>query len=125
MKESNLKFKFYLDNPEPVRSCLLALRSMILEHDPNITETQKYKMPCFCYKNKIFCYLWIDKKTEEPYLLWVEGKHLTHSKLETGTRTRMKILRVNPNRNIPVQNITAILKKAIALYQTGIVKMEK
>jgi len=23
---------------------------------------------CFCYKKKMFCYLWTDKKTDEPYL---------------------------------------------------------
>lgn len=124
MNENNLIFNFYLDKPEPVKSCLLALRSMLLEHDQNITETQKYKMPCFCYKNKVFCYLWLDKKTDEPYLLWVEGKHLRHSKLETGTRARMKILRVNPNKNLPVQTISTILKKAIGLYKSGVIQIK-
>jgi len=29
---------------------LLALRSIILEYHTDITETQKWGMPCFCYK---------------------------------------------------------------------------
>ena len=77
---------FYLNKEEPNKSCLLALRNIILSQDENITETTKYGMPCFCYKKKMFCYLWIDKKTTEPYILFVEGKHLNHPKLETGNR---------------------------------------
>jgi hypothetical protein len=55
---------FYLKKEEPNKSCLLALRSIILDQDNNITETQKWGMPCFCYKKKMLCYLWTDKKTD-------------------------------------------------------------
>jgi hypothetical protein len=115
---------YYLNKEEPVKSCLLALRSIILEHDTNITETQKYGMPCFCYKKKMFCYLWIDKKTDEPYILMVEGKHLSHPKLEAGKRSRMKIFRLNPGSDLPVKMIENILKMALDLYKTGIVKLK-
>ena len=74
--------QYYLSKEEPNKSCLLALRSIILEQDKDITETRKYGMPCFCYKKKMFCYVWIDKKTDEPYILLVEGNHLEHPKLE-------------------------------------------
>ncbi|MBK9728273.1 MAG: DUF1801 domain-containing protein [Saprospiraceae bacterium] len=115
---------YYLNKEEPNKSCLLALRNIILEQDTNITETQKYGMPCFCYKKKMFCYLWTDKKTNEPYILMVEGKHLVHSKLEAGERSRMKIFRVNPNKDIPVKTIETILQKALDLYRTGIIKLK-
>ncbi|MET4082075.1 hypothetical protein ABIB40_002031 [Pedobacter sp. UYP30] len=36
---------FYLDKNEPNKSCLLALRGIILNQDTNITETQKWGMP--------------------------------------------------------------------------------
>ena len=58
---------YYLNKEEPNKSCLLALRGIILDQDTNVTETQKWGMPCFCYKKKMFCYLWTDKKTDEPY----------------------------------------------------------
>ncbi|WP_316821314.1 DUF1801 domain-containing protein [Pedobacter gandavensis] len=112
---------YYLDQKEPNKSCLLALRSIILEQDRNITETRKYGMPCFCYKKKMVCYLWTDKKTDEPYLLMVEGKHLDHPKLETGDRARMKIFRVNPNQDLPKKTIEGILQKALDLYRHGII----
>ena len=113
---------YYLNKKEPNRSCLLALRNIILRQDPNITETQKWGMPCFCYRKNIFCYLWTDKKSDEPYILMVEGKHLDHPELEVGTRSRMKIFRVNPTRDLPLSTIEKILKKALKLYKDGIVK---
>lgn len=110
---------YYLSKEEPNKSCLLALRSIILNQDENITETQKWGMPCFCYKNKMFCYLWTDKKTQEPYILMVEGKYLDHPQLEEGDRLRMKILRVNSNKDLDLKTIETIMQKALDLYRTG------
>lgn len=111
---------YYLNKKEPNKSCLLALRSIILGQDKDITETQKYGMPCFCYQKKMFCYLWTDKKTEEPYILMVEGKYLDHPKLEKGTRSRMKIFRVNPIKDLPMKTIEIILQNALDLYRNGV-----
>lgn len=116
---------YYLSKEEPNKSCLLALRSIVLSHDRHVTETRKYGMPCFCFKGKMFCYLWTDKKTEEPYLLLVEGKHLDHPDLEQGNRARMKIFRVNPNKDIPIATIKLILDQALDLYRTGIISIKK
>lgn len=120
--EDNL-YQYYLNKEEPNKSCLLALRSIILSQDEQITETQKWGMPCFCYKNKMFCYLWTDKKTEEPYLLFVEGKHLNFPELETGNRTRMKIFRVSPDKDIPLNVLEEILQAALDLYRSGSIKI--
>ncbi|MFD2036823.1 DUF1801 domain-containing protein [Belliella marina] len=102
---------------------MLALRSIILDQDKDISETQKWGMPCFCYKKKMFCYLWTDKKTDEPYILMVEGKHLDHPQLEEGDRKRMKIFRVNPNIDLPIVEIKCILQQALDLYKEGVVKV--
>ncbi|MEL0456315.1 DUF1801 domain-containing protein [Flavobacteriaceae bacterium SZ-1-7] len=115
---------FYLSKTEPNKSCLITLRKVILNQGENVSETTKYGMPCFCYKKKMFCYLWVDKKTDEPYILFVEGNHLTHPKLETGTRNRMKIFRVNPNRDIPLKTIEALLKGALDLYRNGTISIK-
>jgi len=116
---------WYLNKEEPNRSCLLSLRNIILRQDKNLVETQKYGMPCFCYGKKMFCYLWTDKKTIEPYILIVEGKYLNHPKLEDGNRTRMKIFRINPNRNLPIKTIESILQQALELYRTGEIKIKR
>ena len=115
---------YYLNIEEPTKSCLLALRSIILDQDTNVTETLKYGMPCFCFKKKMFCYLWADKKTGEPYILMVEGKYLDYPKLESGDRSKMKIFRVNPNKDLPINTIKKVLQKALDLYGTGILKLK-
>jgi hypothetical protein len=104
---------FYLNKTEPNKSCLLALRSIILAHDVNLSETTKYGMPCFCYKAKALCYLWTDRKTNEPYILFVEGHKMDHPKLEIGERKRMKIFRINANKDLPIKMIKLLLNMAI------------
>lgn len=115
---------YYLNKDEPNKSCLLALRSMILAQDELVTETRKYGMPCFCYQQKMFCYLWTDKKTGEPYVLFVEGKHLDHPLLEVGSRARMKIFRVNPNEDLPMEALQRLLQEALDLYRNGVIQMK-
>lgn len=115
---------YYLNKQEPNRSCLLALRGIILKQDKNVTETKKYGMPCFCYKKKMFCYLWTDKNTDEPYILFVEGKHLDHPELEKGNRSRMKIFRVNPKKDLPIQILKLLLNHALDLYRKGTIKIK-
>jgi hypothetical protein len=110
---------FYLSKSEPNKSCFLALRSIIISQDSNITESLKWGIPCFSYKKKMFCFLYFDKKTQEPYILFVEGRLLSHPKLEVGTRTRMKIFRCNPKIDLPLKTITKILKDALDLYIDG------
>ncbi len=109
---------FYLRKEEPVKSCLLALRGIILSQDKEITATLKYGMPFFCYKGKMFCYLWVHKNNHLPYLGIVEGKRIDHPDLLTEKRSRMKILLLDPKKDLPVRTIEMILKKVLALYKT-------
>ena len=109
--------QFYFRQNEPLKSYFLALREIILQHDEKLTETLKYGMPCFCYGKKIVCYLWMDKKTKEPYLLMAEGKRLHHPQLEKGSRSKMKIFPLTTMEDIPVKSIRALLKEALLLYK--------
>lgn len=112
-------YNYYLGQEEPQKSCLLTLRDIILKQDTDISETVKYGMPCFCYKKRAFCYLWIDSKTNEPYILFVEGNSLDIPELETGNRSRMKILRINPIEDLPLTLIVSSLNEALDLYRNG------
>ncbi|MES2130986.1 MAG: DUF1801 domain-containing protein [Bacteroidota bacterium] len=106
---------YYLKQEEPAKSCLQFLRAHILKSDPEITEVLKYGMPFFCYKDKMMCYLWVHKKLLLPYIGVVDGKLIEHPDLIIEKRARMKILLVDPLKNIPVKKIDAILKEMIAL----------
>jgi len=115
---------FYFQQAEPIKSTLLALKDLMLAQDPDITHELKYGMPFFCYKGKMFCYLWIHKKLGQPYIGLVEGRHFDQAFLIQEKRSRMKIMLVDASKDLPVKRIRAILKQAISLYKTGIIKIK-
>jgi hypothetical protein len=107
---------YFLQKEEPVKGCLLFLREYILNYDKNITEAWKYRMPFFCYKGKMFCYLWTYKKNGLPYIGMVEGKKIDHPELIIEDRARMKIMLLDPTADLPMETIDYILKTAIGFY---------
>jgi hypothetical protein len=113
---------FYLQKEEPVRGCLLALRKIILKQDEAITPAWKYGMPFFCYKGKMFCYLWVHKTLLQPYIGIVEGQRVNHPELIIEKRARMKIMLFDAQKDLPIQTIEGILRQALDLYKTGIIK---
>lgn len=116
--------QYYLGHDEPIKSCLIALREIILQQDPEITPAWKYGMPFFCFKGKMFCYLWVHKKHLQPYIGMVEGKHLEHPELLIEKRSRMKIMLFDPNADLPIDRLELILQQALDLYRTGTVKVK-
>jgi hypothetical protein len=54
----------------------------------------------------------------------VEGKYLDHPELEEGNRSRMKIFRVNPNEDIPIDTVKSLLNEALNLYKNGTIKIK-
>ena len=107
---------WFLAKEEPEKACLLALRSFILQYNKDITVAWKYRMPFFCFKGKMLCYLWINKTHNNmPYIGFVDGRNIDHPKLLMEKRSRMKILVIDPSKDIPITVIKSILKEAIKL----------
>jgi hypothetical protein len=113
---------FYLQQDEPIKSCLLALRDIILSQDKEIVSAWKYGMPFFCFRGKMFCYLWIHKKYKQPYLGIVEGQRFNHPALIIEKRSRMKIMLFDPKKDLPIDTISIILQQAINFYKAGTIK---
>ncbi|MEP6929012.1 MAG: DUF1801 domain-containing protein [Flavobacterium sp.] len=105
-----------------MKEVLLAMKEIILRQDKHITNVLKYGMPFFCYKGKMFCYLWVHKKHNQPYIGIVEGKYFEEPFLIQEDRSRMKIMLFDSNEDLPIETIENILQKAINLYKTGIIK---
>lgn len=114
---------YFLGQPEPTQSCLLTLRKLILASDKDVTTAWKYGMPFFSYQGKMFCYLWVHRKHNLPYIGFVEGTRLSDPDLLEEKRARMKILLVDPKKDIPIRKVGRILKEALSLYKSGIVKV--
>ncbi len=109
--------EWFLNQVEPTRTCLQFMRKHILKQDDQISESWKYGMPIFCYKGKMCCYLWIHKKYKQPYLGIVEGKMIHHPDLIQEKRARMKILLIDPAKDLPLKKINRILKEVIGIYK--------
>lgn len=97
---------FYLNQEEPAKSCLLALREIILAQDNEVSNAWKYGMPFFCYRGKMFCYVWVHKKYGQPYLGIVEGNRFTESFLIQEKRSRMKSCCLTRKRICPFEEST-------------------
>lgn len=119
MYESNMQELdiFYLKYKEPIRSCLLTLKEIILKQDSLLSWEWKYGMPFFYYNGKMFCYLWFHKKYNQPYIGIVEGHRLNNPELMAENRSRIKIFLFNPEEDIPIKKIQEILNSAIKLYK--------
>lgn len=111
---------FYLNEEEPNRSCFLSIRELILGYDKHISEAWKYNMPFFCYKGKMFCYVWTHKKMKKPFIGFTEGKRIQHPLLTFENRSRIKIMLLEPGQDLPVNEIKAILKVAIDFIEADL-----
>ncbi|WP_139959385.1 DUF1801 domain-containing protein [Flavicella sediminum] len=115
--ELNSLDAFYDKLQEPTKSCLLAIRQLLLSYDTDICELKKYGLPFFYYKKKAFCYLWKDKKSQEPYIGIHRGYLIEHPKLIKGTRTRIKIFPIHPEQDIDKDTLFEILDLAKLHYK--------
>lgn len=107
---------YFLNKEEPVKGCMQALRHYILNANEHISEAWKYKVPMYGYKGKMFCHLWTDKKTGEPYICFSEGRNMQHPMLVTGDRKRMKILPIDPSNDLPKELLDELFEMAFNFY---------
>ena len=107
---------FYMRQDEPIRGCFLALREIILSQDKNIVPAWKWQLPFFYFKKEMYCYLSFHKKYKKPYLAIVDGHLVEHPALLAEKRKRIRIMLVDPEKDLPIETIEEILRMAIQLY---------
>lgn len=117
MSELNDLDQYYLNAEEPLRSCLFALRDIILSIDEKIIPAWKFGGPFFCFENKILCYLWVDKKKNQPYLAMYKGHLIDHPLLESEGRAMIKVMRFNADEDLPIEAIQAVLQSGLDIYK--------
>ncbi|WP_299711256.1 DUF1801 domain-containing protein [uncultured Tenacibaculum sp.] len=108
--------EFYYSQEDEIKECLLALKSIILKYNDEFTYKWYYRLPCFMYKNQIFCYLWIDKKSKTTYIAIGKGIHINHPDLIKEKRTFTSKLMVEIHKDIPTTKIYTIFDEVMKLY---------
>ena len=61
---------------------------------------------------------------KQPYIGIVEGKHFDEPFLLQEARSRMKIMLLNSDEDLPLERIENIIRKALDLYKTALIKAE-
>jgi hypothetical protein len=104
---------YYLSKPEPYQSCLLALRDIILQTNPDICHERKFQIPFFTYKQKKLGYLWLNgKKLMVGFCL---DKSLQEVTTGVKPKDQYESIQVDPNEDIPVEIILERLNYYITL----------
>lgn len=103
--------KFYFSQSEPNKSVFLALKDIIFSWDENIEQCLKYGLPCFTYQKKILCYLWQDKKTKVPYVLFNYSNFIEHQALDRKGRKLMQSMDIFPDHDIPIKALTTVFNQ--------------
>ena len=105
---------YYLKQPEPIRSCLLALKTIVLKTSPEITHDRKFQIPFFMYKGKKLAFLWVNKK--RLLMGFVKDSSILPIP-ETGRRkNEFETMTIDPEKDIPIRLITALLRRYMKLY---------
>lgn len=99
---------------EPYRSCLLYLRSFILDFSEQLTERRSNNTPFYYYDKKSICFISYHPKTKEIYISFVNGYRINHPKLVSEGRKKMKVFRIEPDTDIDQKNLKIILSEAVA-----------
>lgn len=105
---------YYLNQPEPVQGCLLALKHIILTADDHITETLKYQVPFFYYKGKKLSFLWVNRK--KLMLGFITDKSIYPVVEGMKRKDEMEMIQIDPNKDLPLEMIIERLQHLMKLY---------
>ena len=105
---------YYLKHAEPVQGCLLALKHIILNTNSQISETRKYQVPFFYYKDKKLCFLWVNRK--KLLLGFVTDKSIYPVVEGLKRKDEMEMIQIDPNKDLPIELIIEKLRNLTILY---------
>lgn len=105
---------YYFKQPEPFQSCLLALKEIILAHDPQITHGRMFQIPFFFYRDKKLAFLWINRK--KLLLGFVEDMKIQKAVAGTRRKNKYETMEIDPEMDIPVKTIAKKLDALIRKY---------
>ncbi|MEN8839390.1 MAG: DUF1801 domain-containing protein [Flavobacteriales bacterium] len=108
--------EFYAAMKEPNKSCFLFLKHFILKQDSLMEEKWKWKLPFFYYNKKPFCYLWVNKETNLPYVCFVRSLHINRPEMLLEGRKKMKSLTIDPREDIDIDLLSSIIKESLIKF---------
>ncbi len=77
--------------------------------EAGLTESWKNHTPFYYYKSKWFAFLSYNPKNHEIYISFVKGNKVKHPKLFSEGRKTQKIYRIDPAKDINVNDLSEII----------------
>lgn len=105
---------YYFKQSEPFQTCLLALKAIILAHDPQITHGRMFQIPFFFYRDKKLAFLWAHRK--KLLLGFVEDMKIKKAVPGTRRKNKYETMTIDPKADIPVKAIARKLDALIKKY---------
>ena len=105
---------YFLSKPEPHKSAMLFLRQWLIEQ--GLEEHYKYTTAFYTFRSQAFCYMSVRAKDSKLYLGFVEGHLLKHPLLQKEGRKQIKVLYLDPEKDLPIKTLKEIVKMAKQLY---------
>ncbi|WP_337040408.1 DUF1801 domain-containing protein [Emticicia sp. 17c] len=109
---------YYFRQSEPIQSCLLALKGIVMGVNASITHERKYQIPFFYYKGKKLAYLWVTKKKIQ--MGFIEDKSLQNPVDGIKPKDKYQSIIIKPNEDIPLDIILQNLDRLIHLYENKV-----
>ncbi len=117
MQEQHPIQRYYESLNPANEAALLFIRKLILDFDDEFTEHLKWNAPFFYYRKQMCCYFWVNKKSQQPYLAFGEGKFMDHPALQQEGRKRFKVYHIDVAEDIPVHTLHQLLQLSIDSIQ--------
>lgn len=109
--------QFIVNLPNDIQNITDALRKIILQSSPKLSEEFKWSMPNYTY-NGFVCYLQTSKK--HVNLGFHKGNELQNkdiNKLLQGTGKTMRHIRIKETEDIQIEAFTSLIQEAVALNE--------
>ena len=108
---------YYLHKPEPYRSCMLALKDLILRTDSGICHERKFQIPFFTYQQKKLGYIWLNRK--KLMLGFCVDKSLVQAPDGVKAKDQYESIQIDPDVDLPVELILEKLGYYLDLIDKG------
>ncbi len=106
---------YYLSLPEPEQSVLLFLHQF-LANDKMLQHQRKFNTPFYYLNGKWFCFIDYHKKKRTIHISFVKGNQVSHPKLLSEGRKQMKIYKINPEKDIDINEFREVVSLFKKLY---------
>jgi hypothetical protein len=103
---------YYLSLPEPEQSVLLFLHQFFV-NDMMLQHQRKFNTPFYYLDGKWFSFLDYNPKKRSIHISFVKGNEVSHPKLLSEGRKQMKIYKINPEKDININE----LKEVVSLFK--------